>query len=96
MKNNYTKDCPFFCGILVLGDDMKCRIEELIREKGLRKDFIAKKLGVSYRQLRNYETMDSYPPIDKAYILADLLEVKVDDLYHRTTDTHRGNGSHPV
>jgi transcriptional regulator with XRE-family HTH domain len=86
MKNKFIKDCPFFCGILVLGDDMKCNIEELIRDKGLRKDFIAKKLGVSYRQLRNYETMDSFPPIDKAYILADLLGVKVDDLYSRVED----------
>jgi transcriptional regulator with XRE-family HTH domain len=86
MKNKFIKDCPFLCGIIVLGDDMKCRIEGLIKEKGLRKDFIAKKLGVSYRQLRNYETMDSFPPIDKAYILADLLGVKVDDLYSRIED----------
>jgi transcriptional regulator with XRE-family HTH domain len=86
MKNKFIKDCPFYCGILVLGDDMKCRIEDLIKEKGLRKDFIAKKLGVSYRQLRNYETMDSFPPIDKAYILADLLGVKIDDLYSRIED----------
>jgi transcriptional regulator with XRE-family HTH domain len=62
---------------------MKSRIEELIKESGLRKDYIAKKLDISTRQLRNYELQLSYPPIDKAFILADLLGVKVDDLYER-------------
>ena len=62
---------------------MRCRIENLIKERGLRKDFIANKLGISSRQLRNYETQASYIPMDKAYILADLLGVKVDDLYER-------------
>ncbi len=63
---------------------MRCRIEELIKERGLRKDFVARKLGISTRQLRNYELQVSYIPMDKAYILADLLGVKVDDLYNRT------------
>jgi DNA-binding XRE family transcriptional regulator len=62
---------------------MKCKIEELVIKSGLRKDYIANKLGVSTRQLRNYELQNSYPPIDKAYILAALLGVKVDDLYEK-------------
>jgi transcriptional regulator with XRE-family HTH domain len=62
---------------------LKSNIERLILESGLKKGFIAKKIGVSPRQLLNYEKMVSYPPIDKAYILADLLGVKVDDLYER-------------
>lgn len=62
---------------------LRCRIEELIKKSGLRKDFIADKLGISTRQLRYYELQKSYPPLDKAYILADLLGVKVDDLYDR-------------
>jgi DNA-binding XRE family transcriptional regulator len=65
---------------------MECRIEELILERGLKKGFVAKKVGVTPRQLRNYEKGISYPPIDKAYILADLLGVKVDDLYSRIED----------
>ncbi|MEK3853458.1 helix-turn-helix domain-containing protein [Cytobacillus sp. FSL H8-0458] len=63
---------------------MRCRLEELIKLSGLRKDFIADKIGVSTRQLRNYELQKNYIPMDKAYILADLLDVKVDDLYDRT------------
>lgn len=62
---------------------MKCRIEGMIKERGLKKGFIAEKLGISVKQLRNYETGHSYIPMDKAYILADLLGVKVDDLYER-------------
>lgn len=62
---------------------LKCNIERLIKESGLKKKFIATKLEVSVAQLRNYETGHSFIPMDKAYILADLLNVKVDDLYER-------------
>lgn len=49
----------------------------------MKKSFIAEKLEVSVKQFRNYETGHSLIPIDKAYILADLLGCKVDDLYWR-------------
>lgn len=65
---------------------LRSRIGELIEESGLRKAYIAKKLGVTVHQLRNYETGQSLIPIDKAYILAELLGVKVDDLYERIKD----------
>ncbi|MFJ8245154.1 helix-turn-helix domain-containing protein [Peribacillus asahii] len=60
---------------------MDCKIEELIRKSGLRKSYIAEKLEVTVRQLRKYEKMESLIPIDKAFVLARLLGVKVDDLY---------------
>lgn len=63
---------------------MKSNIEDLIKNSGLKKKFIAEKIGVSVAQLRNYETGHSYIPIDKAFLLADLLGVKVDDLYERS------------
>jgi transcriptional regulator with XRE-family HTH domain len=63
---------------------MKCNIEKLIKNRGLKKKFVAEKIEVSVPQLRNYETGHSLIPIDKAYILADLLGVKVDDLYERS------------
>lgn len=63
---------------------LRCRLEEFIKESGLRKDYIAAKLEISTRQLRNYELQKSYIPMDKAYILKDLLRLeKVDDLYER-------------
>ncbi|MGV3464749.1 MAG: helix-turn-helix transcriptional regulator [Heyndrickxia sp.] len=63
---------------------IRSKIRELIEERGLKKKFVADKLGVSVKQLRNYETGHSYISMDKAYILADLLGVKVDDLYERS------------
>ncbi|WHY76213.1 helix-turn-helix transcriptional regulator [Neobacillus sp. WH10] len=60
---------------------LKPNIEELITKSGLRKGYIAEKLTISVRQLRKYETGESYIPIEKAYILACLLQVKVDELY---------------
>jgi transcriptional regulator with XRE-family HTH domain len=63
--------------------ELRCRLEELIKESGLRKDYIAKQIGCTTRQLRNYEKQVSILPMDKAYILAELLHVKVDDLYEK-------------
>lgn len=60
-----------------------CKIRELVDERGLKRSFVAAKLGITVKQLRNYETNYSYIPMDKAYILADLLGVRVDDLYER-------------
>ncbi|MEK3855920.1 helix-turn-helix domain-containing protein [Cytobacillus sp. FSL H8-0458] len=64
--------------------NIKSRIKKLTDESGFKKSFIAEKLGVSVKQLRNYESGRSYIPMDKAYLLADLLGVKVDDLYERS------------
>lgn len=61
--------------------DVKCNIEDLIKNSGLKKKFVAGKINVSVAQLRNYEIGHSLIPIDKAFILADLLECTVDDLY---------------
>lgn len=58
-----------------------CNIEKLIIDSGFRKAFIADKLKISVRQLRHYETGKSFIPMDKAYILANILNCKVDDLY---------------
>ncbi|WP_445662661.1 helix-turn-helix domain-containing protein [Cytobacillus sp. FSL R5-0569] len=38
-------------------------------------------MGVTVRQLRKYEKQESLIPIDKAYLLARMLNVKVDELY---------------
>jgi transcriptional regulator with XRE-family HTH domain len=59
------------------------RIGKFIEASGLKKSFIADKLEITVKQLRNYETGRSLIPIDKAYILADLLGVIIDELYER-------------
>lgn len=71
-----------------MGDIMlKSNIEKLIIESGLKKSFIAEKLKVSVKQLRNYETGKSLIPIDKGFILADLLDCKIDDLYKKKEES---------
>lgn len=62
---------------------IKPNIEQLIEKSGLRKGFIANKLGITVRMLRKYETGESLIPMDKAFMLSDVLGVKVDDLYER-------------
>jgi hypothetical protein len=63
---------------------LRCKLTELIKNSGLKKEYIANKLEISTRQLRNYELQKSYIPMDKAYLLADILCLeKVDDLYER-------------
>ncbi|MEF7566380.1 helix-turn-helix transcriptional regulator [Bacillus infantis] len=61
--------------------NLKSKIGELAKQSGLRKSFIAEKLKISGQQYRNYETGRSLIPIDKAFELAKILGVKVDDLY---------------
>jgi len=61
----------------------KCNIEELINKKGLRKDFVAEKIGTTTRQLRKYEKFELFIPMEKGLLLAELLECKVDDFYKR-------------
>ncbi|WP_284037480.1 helix-turn-helix transcriptional regulator [Neobacillus sp. 114] len=60
---------------------MKSRIGEFIDAAGYKKKYIAKELEVSPTQLSNWISGRSYPTIEKAFKLAALLSVKVDDLY---------------
>ncbi|OSM10710.1 hypothetical protein BTH38_23360 [Bacillus toyonensis] len=42
---------------------------------------IRQKLYISQNQMSNYVTGKFYPPIDKAFELAKILDCRVDDLY---------------
>ncbi|OIK11965.1 transcriptional regulator [Bacillus sp. MUM 116] len=60
---------------------MKSRIGELIDQAGYKKKYIASLLEISPTQLSNWISGRSYPTIEKAFTLAKILKVKVDDLY---------------
>lgn len=60
---------------------LKSKIKGLIDESGYKRSFIAEKLGVSVKQLRNYESGNSLIPMDKAFILVKLLQGNLNDLY---------------
>jgi putative transcriptional regulator len=65
---------------------MDNRIGEFIDKSGYKKKFIAESLRITPTQLSNWISGRSYPSVPKLFALADLLEVKVDELYGRTKD----------
>ena len=67
---------------------MKCNIGKLIDDRGLKRKWVAEKVGVSDKQISNWVTGRSYPTAEKLFTLADLLGVKVDDLYTKK-DPHQ-------
>jgi len=64
---------------------MKSRIGFWIDERGLKNIFVAKELGVSQEQISKWRNNKALPRLDKAFKLASLLAVKVDDLYSSDT-----------
>ena len=62
---------------------MRLVIDELIESSGLKLEFIAKKIGVSSRTLYSWRKGKTFPRLDKAVELADLLNVDITELYKR-------------
>lgn len=62
---------------------LKSRIGLLLRISKYRREFIQKELGISKNTLSNWCAGNTYPTIDKAFQLAELLEVKLEDLYEK-------------
>lgn len=54
-----------------------------IKESGYRRDHIQEHMGISRNTLSNWCTGNTYPSIPQAMKLAELLGVKLDDLYER-------------
>jgi putative transcriptional regulator len=62
---------------------LKSKIGELLRVSRYKREYIQQQLGITANTLSNWSTGKTYPTMDKAFMLADLLGVKVDDLYVR-------------
>lgn len=62
---------------------IKSRIGKLLRVSKYRREYIIKELGISKNTLSNWCTGYTYPTMDKAYKLAELLEVGIDELYEK-------------
>lgn len=56
------------------------KIEERIKESGLRDDYIAEQLGVSKKTVYNWKKGLSYPTFETGFVLSILLGCKMDDL----------------
>lgn len=66
---------------------LKSRIGLLLRSSKYRREFIQKELGISKNTLSNWCSGKTYPTIDKAFRLAELLEVTVYDLYEKNDES---------
>lgn len=64
----------------------KSNIGQLIKQSPYKREYIMKNLGVSANTLSNWSTGKTLPSLDKAFQLADILGVKVDDLYERKVE----------
>ncbi|MFS0864144.1 helix-turn-helix transcriptional regulator [Fredinandcohnia sp. 179-A 10B2 NHS] len=62
---------------------MKCRLGEILDERGIKRKWVAEQIGVSQKQVSNWIACRSYPTVEKAFAIAELLGVKVDDLYKK-------------
>jgi DNA-binding XRE family transcriptional regulator len=62
---------------------LRSNIGWLIKKSPYNREMLMKELDVSANTLSNWSTGKSIPSLEKAFKLADLLGVKVDDLYER-------------
>jgi putative transcriptional regulator len=60
---------------------LSSNIGKLLRVSKYRREYILKELGISKNTLSNWCSGHTYPTIDKAYKLAELLEVDIGSLY---------------
>ncbi|MEK4030777.1 helix-turn-helix transcriptional regulator [Pseudobacillus sp. FSL P4-0506] len=63
---------------------MKSRIGELIKTSKYKREYILKELGIAPNTLTSWSHGRSYPRMDQAKQLADLLEVGIEELYEET------------
>ncbi|MEN2765786.1 helix-turn-helix transcriptional regulator [Ornithinibacillus xuwenensis] len=62
---------------------MKSKIGELRRKNGLTQQYVASKINVSYQRLSEWEHDKGMPKYDKAYELAKIFNVSMEELYER-------------
>jgi len=68
---------------------MKSVIGELIEQSGFKKKYIAKKMGVSDDTLTSWIKGKTWPRLNQAVALADLLDCDVNDLFERNEELDR-------
>ena len=56
------------------------RLSDLIEEKNINKNTLAKKLEISYQQLNHYLNNQSYPSAKRLILLANYLNISLDYL----------------
>ena len=57
------------------------KLGKLIEDKGLKKSYIARKVGISPGLLSKYLSGERKPKLDTAKKLADILECSIEDIF---------------
>jgi putative transcriptional regulator len=57
------------------------RLDELIKEQGLKKGYIAKQVGVSPQTISSWVSDKSRPQLEQAIVLAKVLGVSIEDIW---------------
>jgi putative transcriptional regulator len=65
---------------------LRSNIGKMLRVSKYKREFIIKQLGITQNTLSNWCTGKTFPTVDKAFILAELLEVRINDLYERVEE----------
>lgn len=66
---------------------IRCRLGELLDDRGIKKSFVAKKLEVSPQTVSGWIHNKHFIPMDKAFKIKELLGCTVDDLYIKKEPT---------
>ncbi|MCO5268721.1 MAG: helix-turn-helix transcriptional regulator [Brumimicrobium sp.] len=64
------------------------RIKVVLKEKGIKQVWLAKKLGKSYNMINSYAQNRRQPSIEDLYKIAELLNVDARDLLMKSSKTN--------
>ena len=67
--------------LYIRGDDVKNRIEEIRKERGIRQDDFAKLMGVSRQTISSLETGRYNPSIFLAYKIAKYFGMTIEEVF---------------
>lgn len=62
---------------------IKMQLDEVIKGKGMKKGYLANQMGVNKDTFTNWIKGKTFPRLDQAVQLADILGCKLEDLYER-------------
>lgn len=60
---------------------IRMNIDYIMKERGLQQKFIARQIGVTEETLINWKKSRTYPRLDQAVKLAELLGVGISDIF---------------
>lgn len=61
---------------------MKSRLNDIIEERGIKKGWVAEKVGISRTTISQLTNEKSLPTLPVAYRIAKLLNVKIEEIWY--------------